>query len=139
MIDRTKFYFRGKTLNGEITAGYLEIKRGGDGVEKFYIHNPETQKVDEVEQATIGRCTGYNDRFGKLIFEGDVVRQYSPMEDTERLCAVEWSNEDSCFLCRYLDGKGNPCGWGNPNGTYFEGAMCILVGNIHDGKGDYVL
>ena len=28
---------------------------------------------------------------------------------------------------------------GNPNGTYFEGALCILVGNIHDGKGDYVL
>lgn len=89
---------------------------------------------DNEELYVTEQCTGEKDQFGKIVFEGDIVDQYSPMEDCRRRCVVEWVSEaGGGYVCRYLDGIGNPCAHGNSEGTYFDGAYCVVVGNIHDG------
>ncbi len=44
---------------------------------------------DNEELYVTEQCTGEKDQFGKLVFEGDIVDQYSPMEDCRRRCVVE--------------------------------------------------
>ena len=79
------------------------------------------------------QCTGQRDQFGKLVYEGDIVDQYSPMEDCRRRCKVVWyDGAGGGYVCNYLDRRGNPCASGNPYGTYFDGSMCVVVGNIHE-------
>ena len=90
-------------------------------------------KDDNESRFIIEQCTGQKDQSGKLVYEGDIVEQYSPMEDCRRRCVVVWEDgPGGGYVCKYLDGKGNPCAHGNSEGTYFDGAWCVVVGNIHE-------
>ena len=88
-MDNSRFIFRGKRVtNGEWMQGSLIsnvffIKESP----VYYILDPDkyedydcwedvTYMLDESEviPETVGQCTGYRDKNGKYIFEGDTVR-----------------------------------------------------------------
>ena len=88
--------------------------------------------IPKTGRYVLEQCTGQRDQSGRLVYEGDIVEQYSPMEDLYRRCAVVWEDgPGGGYVCKYLDGRGNPCAHGNSDGTYFDGSYCRVAGNIH--------
>ena len=73
---------RGKRLDsGEWIYGYYcRISKAGN--DKHYIIPSFASAVYgvEVDPATVGQCTGLEDKNGKLIFEGDIVKGHNEYE-----------------------------------------------------------
>ena len=129
--NRENWYIQFRASNDKEPFTYILGDADGSGNTIDSVFNSGWHNPDD---CVIEQCTGLKDQSGKLIFEGDIVDQYSPMEDCRRRCVVEWVSEaGGGYICKYLDGKGNPCAHGNSEGTYFDGAWCVVVGNIHDG------
>ena len=74
-------------------------------------------KPVNLEECNIMQCTGLQDKNGKLIYEGDVVRFY---DDT--ICIIKWDNESGMFCT--LDTEGQAM-IGVPE--YYE-----VLGNIYE-------
>ena len=93
------------------------------------------------EKAILEQSAGVKDRNGKLIFEGDVVDVYIPIEDSHRKCVVEHVIDGGTaqWVCRYLDGgKRLHRTWGEPleiTAEYLDGDYCSIIGCIH-GEGE---
>ena len=100
MNDR--FKFRGKRLDNNqwYYGSYLYLHNAS---EYDYAGNrKETKKdvhfiIDEndinyvVNPETVGQCTGLKDKNGKLIYEGDIVKQ------NNTIYSVNWLNGTFCF------------------------------------------
>lgn len=163
--------FRGKRLdNGEwVSSGNLIHAKDGD--EHSYFIPVQDDKFGAVEDdsgnilsieygtfykadpATVGQCTGLKDKNGKLIFEGDVVRQ--TFVKTVATVAEDWGNDEyddlygeDVGVVVILPSKGvcikNPVIHRETNGEVTEHGVvarmykpvcscrCEVIGNIHD-------
>lgn len=119
-----RYIFRGKGNpkynDGEWYYGHL-IYDGSD----YQIVDPEYGSCRRtVISETVGQCTGLKDRGGKLIFEGDVVK-----DTGSGICYfIKWFPECACYSLANKDGEMN---FGCDELEMFLDDLAV-IGNIHD-------
>ena len=127
---KDRYLFRGKrTDNGEWVHGYFMMSEPSQFTKKTrpVIIDSQSGIAEYVDPATIGQCTGIDDKHGWLIFEGDLL-QWSEDGDSE-IGEVLWKTggwaiffgEHVNFMeSELLDADtGERIGW-------------EIIGNIHD-------
>lgn len=120
-----KILFRGKTLdNGERVYGYYVHQYGAD---EIYLFEP-TDDFDSrhIDPNTVGECTGFTDKNGKEVFEGDIIHYYGickPIIGMVQIDKADFTHERGVCI-RFCDGSGVSLLTG--------GTDYLVVGNIHD-------
>lgn len=76
-MNTDRYFFHGKTVNGDWCTGYLSIITKGQKAKVepgYYISNASGMPFAfQVRPETVGQCTGQKDKKGVLIFEGDLL------------------------------------------------------------------
>lgn len=143
--------FRGKRIDdgewvyGSFCMDALEQFNGLCGVDGFIrLFDKTKRKMQsyEVDRETVGQYTGLNDKNGKRIFEGDIIRtHYANTIATDFVEQVVFHNGRFTSLYE-LHGPGNGKMFANlPDGVphlpqdktpYMD--WCEVIGNIHDNQ-----
>lgn len=122
-----RFLSRGKRKdNGNWETGFLVIKRYDCSDEQYFITDKMTGYHTPVIPETVGQCTGLKDKNGKLIFEGDIVKDSDSGLFGEVIFATAADGFDGMtgFMVDDVDD-----GFQNYNGFWL---LVKIIGNIHD-------
>lgn len=127
------YLFRAKKLDdSQWIEGYLI--RGTDyltevgmtaivTLDSMFFPANEITGYEMVDYRTVGQSTGKHDKYGKKIFEGDIVRalmDYGPAGMLESVVCIHWDDD---------------CGW---QWNYFDMDTVEVIGNIHDNPGPWL-
>lgn len=126
--------FRGKRAdNGEWAYGYYLEEIGSCIKEKPSAVSTQTYLV---LHETVGQYTGLNDKNGKKIFEGDIVRLTDEYNEIEWTAVVVFGNPNGEYNWGWqlkaigeFDGNKDILLWVDMEES---GAYCEIIGNIHD-------
>lgn len=120
---KNSYLSKGKRVdNGEWVLGhYYEFM-----CKHYIFESPFTSKnlVHEVDPTTVCRCTGLNDKNGKLIWENDVVDGHIKRGAAFLNCLVLWNESKARFDVR-------------AKGCNFPMTLDEVAGNISVGGLDY--
>lgn len=134
MTNMREILFRGKRIRGGnwVEGCYLTVNE-----KEIYIQPKREVCPYEVDPSTVGQYTGLDDKNGKRIFEGDMIK---PFDDEVDKMVVEF-HHGQFLLCLYGErGYMAEDGW-EEEGNYgcFEaeplssyGDDIEVIGNIHD-------
>ena len=138
ILYRGKRKDNGEWIDGFITGlcGYSTDKQTGKvtHIDSYYMRN------HCIDAKTVGEYTGLTDKNGKKIFEGDIVKCRDINNDIEFTSIVEFGNPNHTYnwgwQFRIIGGDKNA----NPDILLWvdmekTGAICEVIGNIHDNKG----
>lgn len=116
-----KFLSRGKREDtGKWVKGYyVELSEDQHGKKICLIIGLDGQ-YNRIIPETAGRCTGETDKFGTMIFEGDIVKIVG-----EAINAV--TEKEQVFAVKYEIKGEFACGFGLLDCFEYE-----IIGNIHD-------
>ena len=133
--------FRGKTLDGNVwVLGYYERGFTGLIADSHYIAAKTDYKVFRVDPETVGQYTGFIDKNGVKIFEGDIVR-YTNKELSENFVGVVKFGEYvhyKNFIYQdkhygfFIDWANRPVITLRRDIIYWVAFGIEVVGNIHD-------
>ena len=90
-------------------------------------------KYHEAHKSTVlQQCSGKQDRFGKWIFEGDIVRLSSAFDDFTTVDAEIFINDELRWRARDINQGRNT--WGEEDLLdYYDKDGAVIIGNIFDG------
>ena len=99
--------------------------------EKWTIRESATGIETDIDHNTIGQCTGMKDDYGKVIYEGDIIKEMCIEEDSLGKTAFGYVKycEDIAAFCVFR--KDKFCGTLASNNLH---ATLEVVGNIYDNK-----
>lgn len=116
MQDRFKFRHWDKQIK---QMRYGDIQLGCDG-QPFVITNNKEKPVEDIKDVVTMQCTGLKDKNGKLIYEGDIVKQ------NNTIYSVNWFNGSFCFKDT-LNGK-------NYTVEFVMSEKQEVIGNIYENE-----
>lgn len=117
--------FKGKSLeDGEWNYGDLSHVANQTLVKNNPCRDKRPVFTFAVAPDTVGQYTGFLDKDGKEVYEGDILRY------NNSTFAVEWSEDLGAFTLRPIREKGK-CD-DIPLGVILKYIRFIIIGNIHD-------
>lgn len=117
--------FKGKSLeDGEWNYGDLSHVADQTLVKNNPCRDKRPVFTFAVAPDTVGQYTGFLDKDGKEVYEGDILRY------NNSTFAVEWSEDLGAFTLRPIREKGK-CD-DIPLGVILKYIRFIIIGNIHD-------
>ena len=123
-----RYISRGKRKdNCEWVEGYLYITHNGEYEISRYDDELDTERITYIViPETVVRCTGLKDKNGKLMFEGDIVKDKEPGLFGKVIFATAADGFDGMagFMVDDVDD-----GLQNYNGFWH---LVEVIGNIHD-------
>lgn len=121
MMDDNKHICRAKREpDGRWFEGYYVVLQGIDA--PLHLIIDRTGQYIRVFPETVGRCTGFLDKEGRLIFEGDIIQD----KDIEAPLVVEYEEKLAGFVG--ISQKNNAI-WGF---TEFGSTDIEIIGCIHE-------
>lgn len=122
MKDRFKFRVW-DNINKRYEKDLTMINKDGD---LCYQDGHKYCNGEHPEDFTIEQCTGLEDRNGRLIFEGDIVKPSDP--EVKGLYVVKWNEKTYAFDFQKLNG------FESQKFYYLYSDDVVIIGNIHDNQ-----